>query len=78
MGQVHSLPTAEPAAETPVRQAKATVRAIDSVHCALCGAKLSAGDLRHHVVSPQACDSCITVCQTCHRAALGEGYRPAR
>jgi predicted RNA-binding Zn-ribbon protein involved in translation (DUF1610 family) len=78
MGQVHPMPNqsedhAKPvAADAPA----AEVRSIDSAHCALCGAKLSARSLRYHVVSPQCCDM-ITVCHTCHRAALGEGYRPA-
>jgi predicted RNA-binding Zn-ribbon protein involved in translation (DUF1610 family) len=78
MGQVHPMPNqsedlAVPAADNP----PATIRSIDSAHCGLCGAKLSARALRYHVVSPQCCESTITVCRTCRKAALGEGYRPA-
>jgi hypothetical protein len=76
MGQVHPLPTQSDGQVAPVDKAPATVRSIDSAHCALCGSKLSAKSLRYHVVSPQACEM-ITVCHTCHKAALGEGYRPA-
>jgi hypothetical protein len=77
MGQVHPLPQALPIDVLPVQQAGA-VRSIDSAQCGLCGAKLSARALRHHVVSPQSCDATLTVCHTCHKAALGEGYRPAQ
>jgi hypothetical protein len=76
MGQVHPLPTQPDGPGAPLTNPPATVRSIDSAHCALCGAKLSAKSLRYHVVSPQACEM-ITVCHTCHKAALGEGYRPA-
>jgi hypothetical protein len=77
MGQVHPLPQAQSVDVPPVRQAGA-IRSIDSAHCGLCGAKLSARALRRHVVSPQSCDATLTVCYTCHKAALGEGYRPAQ
>jgi len=76
MGQVHPLPAQSDGQPAAVTQPPATVRSIDSAHCALCGAKLSARSLRYHVVSPQSCDL-VTVCHTCHKAALGEGYRPA-
>jgi len=78
MGQVHPLPSTSEDRLAPVDAAApaAEVCSIDSAHCALCGAKLSARALRYHVVSPQCCDM-ITVCHTCHKAALGEGYRPA-
>jgi hypothetical protein len=74
MGQVHPLPAQSD--DTLLPQPPATVRSIDSAHCALCGSKLSSRALRYHVVSPQLCEM-ITVCHTCHKAALGEGYRPA-
>jgi hypothetical protein len=77
MGQVHPLPATTNTDEMPATQTGATVRSIDSGHCGLCGATLSARALRYHVVSPQACETTITVCHTCHKAALGEGYRPA-
>jgi hypothetical protein len=73
MGQVHPLPQAPSADEPPIQQA-GTIRSIDSAQCGLCGAKLSARAMRHHVVSPQSCDATLT----CHKVALGEGYRPAQ
>jgi hypothetical protein len=73
MGQVHPLAQNE---ATETQLPAAAVRSIDSAHCSLCGAPLSARSLRYHVVSPQTVDP-LTVCHTCHRAALGEGYRPA-
>jgi hypothetical protein len=75
MGQVHPLAKADAldAASLP----PAVVRSIDSVPCSLCGAPLSARALRYHVVSPQSVDATLTVCHTCHRAAIGAGYRPA-
>jgi len=76
MGQVHPLEAPQEADTSPM-QPPATVRSIDSAHCALCGAKLSARALRYHVISPQCCDAAITVCHTCRKAAIGEGYRPA-
>ena len=73
MGQVRPIAKTDDAPPAP-----ATVRSIDSVQCSLCGAPLSARSLRYHVVSPQVTDVPLTVCHTCHRAALGEGYRPAQ
>ena len=77
MGQVHPLPASTNTNEMPAMQPGATVSSIDSGHCGLCGAKLSARALRYYVVSPRACDATLTVCHTCRKAALGEGYRPA-
>ncbi len=77
MGQVHQMPTQTDGSDVPATGPPATVRSIDSAHCGLCGAKLSARALRYQVVSPQCCEEPITVCHTCRNAALGEGYRPA-
>lgn len=77
MGQVHPLPAHPGSRDAAATKPSATVRSIDSAHCALCGARLSTRALRYHVVSPQSCDTTITVCHTCRRAAVGEGYRPA-
>jgi predicted RNA-binding Zn-ribbon protein involved in translation (DUF1610 family) len=77
MGQVHPMPTPSEDRDAAVTLPPATVRSIDSAHCGLCGAKLSARALRYHVVSPQCCETMITVCHVCRKAALGEGYRPA-
>ena len=76
MGQVHPIPTQSEGRDAAVTMPPATVRSIDSAHCGLCGAKLSARALRYHVVSPQRCEM-MTVCHTCSKAALGEGNRPA-
>jgi predicted RNA-binding Zn-ribbon protein involved in translation (DUF1610 family) len=77
MGQVHPLQNPQATDAASPAMPPATVRSIDSAHCALCGAKLSARALRYHVVSPQSCEAPLTVCHTCRKAALGEGYRPA-
>lgn len=76
MGQVHPLPTQSEGHAASVTTPPAAVRSIESVRCALCGSTLSTRSLRYHVVSPQQCEM-ITVCHLCHRAAIGEGYRPA-
>jgi hypothetical protein len=76
MGDVQSLQTAGSPAPTPLQQPKATVRSIDSTHCGLCGATLSARSLRYHVVSPHSTDARVTVCLTCRKVAVGEGYWP--
>ena len=55
----------------------ATVSFLDSARCGLGGAPLSASALRYYVVSPHSSDHALTVCHVCHKAALGEGYRPA-
>jgi hypothetical protein len=78
MGEVHQLPTQNSDDMVPAMPAGAKVLSIDGVRCGLCGAELSARSLRYHVVSPQASDVTLTVCHTCRKAALGEGYRPAK
>jgi hypothetical protein len=83
VGDVKALPqtqgqASEPApAVSPEPPALADVHDIDAGRCALCGGKLNARTLRYHVVSPQTCGRKLTVCHTCHKAVLGEGYRPA-
>lgn len=47
------------------------------VYCGLCGMTLKFGKLRYLMVSPQSPETTLMVCHTCHRAALGEGYRLA-
>jgi hypothetical protein len=80
MGQVHPLPKAPAADDAPpaVSSSDGTVRSIDSTTCALCGCQLSARALRYHMMSPQSCEDRLTVCHVCRKAALGEGYRPAK
>ena len=82
MGEVHPLPLSSHADDSAVHPASvehqaANVSFIDDASCALCGVRLTASMLRYHVVSPQRCDTRITVCNLCRKAALGEGYRPA-
>jgi hypothetical protein len=76
MGQVHPLPAESDGRPASMLTTPPPVRAIESARCGLCGAKLTGRSLRYHVVSPQRCEM-MTVCHTCHKAALGEGYRPA-
>jgi hypothetical protein len=49
----------------------------DHVLCSLCGLPLRGDQRRFSLVSPIGGGERVTVCSTCHRAALGEGYRPA-
>jgi predicted RNA-binding Zn-ribbon protein involved in translation (DUF1610 family) len=76
MGQLHPLPKTTTQEEAPLKTADATVSSIEP-RCALCGAKLTGRALRHKLVPPQSAHQTITVCHTCNKAALGEGYRPA-
>jgi len=68
--------TAGSRAPTPLQQPEAAVRSIDSTQCGLCGATLSARTLRYHVLSPHRADARLTLCLTCRKVALGEGYWP--
>ncbi len=77
MGQVHPLHTTPESDAGTAAKPPAEVRSIDSACCSLCGAKLSARALRYRVVSPQSCEAPMTVCHTCRKAVLSEGYRPA-
>jgi hypothetical protein len=76
MGQLHPLPKSNDQDQPPTKMADATVIKLEP-RCALCGAKLSDHAMRHQLVPPQSTHQSITVCRTCHRAALGEGYRPS-
>lgn len=55
----------------------ATVSQLESARCALCGASMVGDPLHYHMVSPLVAMGSVTVCRRCHKAALGEGYRPA-
>lgn len=54
----------------------ARVHHIEDVRCGLCGTSIGAGSLRYKVVSPRSSGHRMTVCATCRKAVLGEGYRP--
>lgn len=45
------------------------------VRCDLCGGELGRNAGHFHMVSPLTARH-VSVCRTCRRAALGEGYRP--
>jgi len=77
MGDAYPLTTSSPVGPAPVMPTPAAVRPLESARCALCGAPLGPRSLRHHVLSPRDGGVRLTVCHTCHKAALGEGYRPA-
>ena len=64
----------ETLAETKVKLAR--VAAPEAVHCALCDKSVTKR-LHYHVVSPLNLVGTITVCRSCLRAALGQGYRMA-
>ncbi len=83
MGVVQPLPSSPEPDESTVHPAPSANQPAASVHlmetatCALCGTKLATDALRYRMVTPQSTDSVITVCRTCRKASLGEGYRPA-
>ena len=75
MGQLHTLLT--PTDEDLVPSQAASVLTIEAVRCSLCGTPLKGNKLRFHMVPPRFSGVTVTVCSTCRRAAIGEGYRPA-
>lgn len=76
MGQPHPLPKTTTPSKTPLTVMPAPAEQVEAARCELCGARFGPRALRRHLVSPQSSQK-ITVCHTCHQAALGEGYRPA-
>jgi len=48
---------------------------VDVAHCELCGQPLGEHAGHFHMVSPLTARR-VTVCRTCRRAALSEGYLP--
>ena len=75
MGQLHTL--LSPTDEDLVSSQAASVLTMEAVRCSLCGTPLKSGRLKFHMVSPRYSGVTVTVCSTCHRAAIGEVYRPA-
>ena len=75
MGELQALNSRTDA--PPVPQKSASVISLEPPRCSLCGASLKGDRLRFQMVSPRSAGSCVVVCNTCHKAALGEGYRPA-
>ena len=75
MGQLH--PLLSPTDEEPVSGQAANVLTIETARCGLCGASLKGSKLKFHMVSPRSAGVTVTVCRTCNRAAVSEGYRPA-
>ena len=71
-------PSVIPAQPKPAPKAKA--RPVGPVsreyaHCDLCGESLGSHTGHFHMVSPLTARY-VSVCRTCRRAALSEGYRP--
>ena len=78
MSQVSVAPSADPHGTSSIRVGEAApLTLIDDVCCALCGASLLGERQRYRVVSPFVSMGTVTVCWTCRRATLSEGYRPA-
>jgi NAD-dependent SIR2 family protein deacetylase len=78
MANVHRLHNVDGSEEVVhLHSAPATVSSLGSARCALCGASLVGDPLHYHMVSPLVAMGSVTVCRTCHKAALSEGYRPA-
>ena len=64
-----------PAGTTPTRARPVTGSSREYAVCDLCGAQLGRNAGHFHMVSPLTARH-VSVCRTCRRAALGEGYRP--
>ena len=80
MAQVVPLPSPADRPHPPVRERHLeVVVALESghVHCSLCGRQLDDDERRFSLVSPIRSGERVIACSTCHKAALGEGYRPA-
>jgi hypothetical protein len=78
MSQASHVHSADPHRPSPVQRGEAApVTSLDEARCALCGASLVGRRERFKVVSPLVSMGKVTVCRTCRRAALSEGYRPA-
>ncbi len=81
--QIAQFPQTAPAAQPAQTGQPAPVRAIRPVpqpviataHCDLCGEPLSEHAGHFAMTSPLTARK-VTVCRTCRRAALSEGYRP--
>jgi hypothetical protein len=77
MSQASHVHSADPHRPSPRTLEAAPVTPLEEVRCALCGASLVGKRERFKVVSPLVSMGRVTVCRTCRRAALSEGYRPA-
>jgi hypothetical protein len=78
MSRASHVHSADPQRPTPMPFGEvAPVMSLDEARCALCGASLVGKRERFKVVSPLVSMGRVTVCRTCRRAALSEGYRPA-
>ena len=76
MGHAQPLPSSKSATDKTIKVAPVPVHPIEAARCELCGKKLGARSLHHRVMSPLTSEV-LTVCRTCQKAAVGEGYRPA-
>ena len=61
--------------KAPVRARPVTSSSREYAVCDLCGAHLGRNAGHFHMVSPLTARH-VSVCRTCRRAALSEGYRP--
>jgi hypothetical protein len=69
------VPLDAPAAKAPVRARPVTSASREYAVCDLCGGQLGRNAGHFHMVSPLTARH-VSVCRTCRRAALSEGYRP--
>ncbi len=69
------VPLDAPAAKAPARARPVTSSSREYAVCDLCGAQLGRNAGHFHMVSPLTARH-VSVCRTCRRAALSEGYRP--
>jgi hypothetical protein len=76
MGRVHHLRPAVHEDPPPVLQSE-RFGVVHTLRCDLCGGVLADHGPSYHLLSPRLRAGVVTVCHTCRKAALGEGYRPA-
>ena len=76
MGNVHPLRPAVREDPPPVLQPE-RLGVVRALRCDLCGSALADHGPSFHLISPRPRAGVVTVCHTCRKAALGEGYRPA-
>lgn len=60
----------------PAQPHIAPVVALPATRCALCGASLANQRVSYRMLSPLVAMGPVTVCRSCRRAAIGEGYVP--
>ena len=78
MSEANHIHSVDPLWPSPTRRGDlASVTPIVEARCSLCGVSLPKRRERHQMVSPLAAMGKVTLCRTCAKASISEGYRPA-